>query len=296
MSLPFALLDVSLRDGGHRNNFHFDDETLTAVLEPLDASGVDYIEVGYRNGSIRPDPGIGVAGLCPRPFLERCAQLIRRSGMAVMAHPQNVGHEDLLELKDCGTKLLRLCVARGGVELARPVIDLAQAVGLMISVNFIHASQYEEDELARVVEIAMSHQPDLIYLADSNGSLTPHRVTRMYQRLATQKPVRFGFHGHDNLGLAQTNTLAAMQAGASFVDAALAGMGKGIGNLKTEIFAAYLHATGDKRYSLDALLGASNFVRIRLGIGNEELEMDELLRGISDLSTAEVKALGVTLP
>jgi 4-hydroxy 2-oxovalerate aldolase len=80
-----------------------------------------------------------------------------------------------------------------------------------------------------------------------------------------------------------------MNSGAQFIDASLAGMGKGTGNLKTEFLIAYLHAINIKKYDLQAVLTAANYVREALKIGHEAIEMDEFVRGISDLSTADLK-------
>ena len=87
----------------------------------------------------------------------------------------------------------------------------------------------------------------------------------------------------------QTNTIAAIHAGAQYIDASLCGMGKGIGNLKTEFFTAFLHAINIKKYNLRHMLQAANDIRQTLNIGQEPIEMDEFVRGISDLSTAEVR-------
>jgi 4-hydroxy 2-oxovalerate aldolase len=43
MNEPIMLLDTSLRDGGHRTNFHFSDIELENILLPLDNSGIEYI-------------------------------------------------------------------------------------------------------------------------------------------------------------------------------------------------------------------------------------------------------------
>lgn len=283
------ILDASLRDGGHRTNFHFSDKALEEILVPLDSSGIEYIEIGYRNGSIRPIENLGRAGLCDKNYLLFCQSLIKNSKTAVMAHPNNVTELDLIELKSCGVDLLRLCIAKNGLTLALPIIDNAKKINLDVSVNFIHLSYYTEDELDEVVRQVSLHQPAMIYFADSNGSLGPDKITAIYEQYTAKYPISFGFHAHDNLGLAQTNALAAMSSGAQFIDASLAGMGKGIGNLKTEFFIAYLHSVNIKKYNLEAVLTAANYVRTALGIGLEAVEMDEFVRGISNLSTADLK-------
>ena len=53
--------------------------------------------------------------------------------------------------------------------------------------------------------------------------------------------VPVGFHAHNNLGLAIGNSLAALKAGASFVDGSLGGLGAGAGNTSTEMLIAVLN-------------------------------------------------------
>lgn len=289
MNHPIHLLDTSLRDGGHRSNFHFQDHTLEHLLPLLDRSGIEYIEIGYRNGSLHPIDDLGRAGWCDKHYLLFCRALVTNAKIAVMVHPQNVTQEDIGELKQCGVTLLRLCIAKNTLLAALPVIDMAKKIGLEVSINFIHISYYNIAELDEVVEIAYQHHPDIIYFADSNGSLLPTRTQGLYERFIPRYDIPFGFHAHDNLGLAQANVLAAMNSGVTFIDASLAGMGKGTGNLKTEFFTAYLHALHIKKYTLENIVSAANYVREQLQIGHEALNMDEFIRGITDLSTADLK-------
>jgi len=289
MTKTIKILDVSLRDGGHRINFDFKKEALEVILTSLDNAGIEFVEIGYRNGYAPCSKSLGVAGLCPKDYLLYCQSLLKKTGMAVMVHPQNISQTDLQTLKDCGVKLLRICVAKGRVAEACPVIDMSKEIGLMVSVNLIHISHYSEGGLRASLETVNKYQPDMIYFADSNGSLFPKQIDFLYRTFTQQYPTAFGFHAHDNLGLAQANALAAIQAGATYIDVSLAGMGKGTGNLKTEFFISYLHAANNKKYKLQPILEAGNYVREHLKIGHEPLEMDEFIRGISDLSTAQLK-------
>ncbi|MCA0402954.1 MAG: 4-hydroxy-2-oxovalerate aldolase [Proteobacteria bacterium] len=282
------LLDVSLRDGGHRTNFYFKANELEQILMPLDEANLDYIEIGYRNGSLHPIANIGEAGLCPKGYLEACANLIKKTKIAVMVHPQNVNLVDLKELKEASVKLIRVCLSFNEAEVAFPTIEICQDLGLGVSINFIHMSYYKEDEMDKVVQKIIPKEVDAIYFADSNGSMMPKRVASIYKKYTELYKTPFGYHAHDNLGLAQANAIAALDNGAEYIDVSLAGMGKGIGNLKTEFFIAYLEALGLRKYNLDAALSASNYVRQALNIGHEDIEMDEFIRGITDLSTADL--------
>ncbi len=283
------LLDASLRDGGHRTNFHFQDKDLKGILPFLDHAGLEYIEIGYKNGSLHPIENLGRAGWCDSDYMLFCRSLVKNAKLAVMAHPQNISLQDLNELKNCGIKLLRICIAKNELPLALPVIQMAKEMNLEVSANFIHISYYNNQELDEAMHLINRLTPDMIYFADSNGSLLPARITEIYERYTKTYSIPLGFHAHDNIGLAQANALAAMAAGAQFIDASLAGMGKGIGNLKTEFFVAYLHAIHINKYDLDDILNAANYVRKALKIGHEPIEMDEFIRGVTDLSTADLK-------
>ena len=289
MNDPIMLLDASLRDGGHRTNFHFKDIELEEILIPLDNSGIEYIEIGYRNGSLAPLNNVGRAGSCAKDYLLFCRSLIKKAKIAVMVFPNNVTQEDLIELKNCGVDLLRICIAKNELTSALPKIQMARKANLEVAVNFMHISYYNENELDDAINKVSEFQPDIIYFADSNGSLLPLRTKEIYAKYVNRYSIPFGFHAHDNLGLAQANALAAMSSGVRFIDATLAGMGKGTGNLKTEFFIAYLHSIQLKKYNLENVLKAANYVRNSLKIGHELIEMGEFIRGISDLSIADLK-------
>ncbi|KTC91916.1 4-hydroxy-2-oxovalerate aldolase [Legionella cincinnatiensis] len=282
MSEPIILLDTSLRDGGHRTNFNFTDTELKEILQPLDNSGIEYIEIGYRNGSLVP-MDIGRAGWCTKEYLFFCRSLIKHAKIAVMIYPNNITPNDLIELKECGIDLLRICIPKGDLESALPKIKMARKANIDVAINLTHSSCYKENELDEVMKKINDYKPDIIYFADSNGSLLPPQVKSLYDRYMNLYPTTsFGFHAHDNLGLAQANALAAISAGVRFIDVTLAGMGRGIGNLKTEFFVAYLHSIQLKKYNLENILKAANYVRHSLGIGQEPIEMSEFLRGISN--------------
>jgi 4-hydroxy 2-oxovalerate aldolase len=264
------LLDVSLRDGGHRFNFHFKDNELEEILKLLDNSGVEYVEVGYRNGPLNPVDNMGKAGHCDKEYLLFCRSLLKKAKMAVMICPNNpITQKDLMELKDCGVDLLRMCVPKNGIGQILSKIKMAKQAHIELAMNFIQISSYNKKELDEAIRQISELQPNIIYFADSNGSLSPTRITELYQDYINNYPIPFGFHAHDNLGLAQANALAALNSGVRYIDVSLAGMGKGTGNLKTEFFIAYLHSIQLKKYDLESVLNAANYVRHSLKIVKE---------------------------
>jgi 4-hydroxy 2-oxovalerate aldolase len=285
----FNILDVTLRDGGYRINFRFNSEHLAYILGYLNASGIEYIEVGYKNGSIRNLSDIGDTGICPKEYLLFCKKLITHSKMAVMVHPKNIKSQDLFELRDCGVNMVRICLVKGGYEPTVPIIEECNALGMEVSINITRMSHYAEDELDEVVAKVSQQLINVIYFADSNGSMLPDKIQAIYSKYISKYKIDFGFHAHDNLGMAQANSLAAVNAGAKYIDMSLSGMGKGIGNLRSEFFIAYLHAKGEKRYDLDRVRLASNYVREHLEGSASVIELSDFFMGIADLSIDDIK-------
>ncbi len=276
------VIDVTLRDGGHRVNFNFSDADIDKILPMLDQTGVAYVEVGYRNGTYPYDAEVGPSGLCQQAYLRKCRDCLPHVRMAVMAYPQYITAHDMHELKDVGVDLLRICVIRGELPQAIQTAELAHHHHMDVALNITQTSKYTDEALDEVVA-QIAHLPlKAIYLADSNGSLTPTDIKALYAKYTTIYHTPFGFHAHDNLGLAQANTIAAIEENAEFIDCSLTGLGKGIGNLRAEFFLAYLQKMHLGNYALDQCLMAANYVR-RTFYGPEDgLHLDDFLHAINN--------------
>jgi len=74
--------------------------------------------------------------------------------------------------------------------------------------------------------------------------MLPDEVAEYVRVLGNGLDAEIGFHGHNNLLLANANSLAAVKAGASVVDTTLLGMGRGGGNAQTETMLVVLEKAG----------------------------------------------------
>ena len=88
---------------------------------------------------------------------------------------------------------------------------------------------------------AIGFGADHVYIVDSAGNLTP-KMTRTYcERLSD---LSFGFHAHNNLGLAVANSMVAADCGAAIIDCSLQGMGRSAGNTQIEQFVGIMQREG----------------------------------------------------
>jgi 4-hydroxy-2-oxovalerate/4-hydroxy-2-oxohexanoate aldolase len=85
-----------------------------------------------------------------------------------------------------------------------------------------------------------SYGANCVYVTDSAGYMLPADVKLRIAavREAVKPETEVGFHGHHNLAMGVANSIAAVEAGATRIDAAAAGLGAGAGNTPMEIFIA----------------------------------------------------------
>jgi hydroxymethylglutaryl-CoA lyase/(R)-citramalyl-CoA lyase len=123
----------------------------------------------------------------------------------------------------------------------------------------------------RVVELAAGLDADEVVLADTIGVATPRGIRELVERVrAAGKPV--GFHGHNTRNTGYANALAALEAGATILDASVGGLGgcpyapRATGNVATEDLVYLLEGEGiETGVDLDELIGVSAWLEGVLG-------------------------------
>ncbi|MDR2408632.1 MAG: aldolase catalytic domain-containing protein [Bacteroidales bacterium] len=246
MSLPF-LLDCTLRDGGYYNAWDFDKKVVDEYIAAVNDLPIDYIEVGYRNNP--QSEYLGKYAYCP---VYELAEIRRKSAkkIAIMLNEKDVTPPDLAVLLD---------PIKGLVDMARVAVDpknLDRALilgteikkrGFLVSFNIMYMSKWDEYEGFYDKLTSLNSIVDILYMVDSFGGVFPETVRETIFRLKEKTDCSIGFHCHNNLELGLINTLTAIDNGADYVDATVLGMGRGAGNLKTELLLTYLN----KYYDLD---------------------------------------------
>jgi hydroxymethylglutaryl-CoA lyase len=155
-----------------------------------------------------------------------------------------------------------------------------------ISVAF--GCPYEgEVDPGRVLELADKLTADELVLADTIGVATPSAVRTLVARVAElETPV--GFHGHNTRNTGYANALAALDAGATVLDASVGGLGgcpyapKATGNIATEDLVYLLEGEGiDTGVDLDALVAVAEWLE---GVLGRRLEGQVYRAGVSAVS------------
>jgi hydroxymethylglutaryl-CoA lyase/(R)-citramalyl-CoA lyase len=165
----------------------------------------------------------------------------------------------------------------GGIETSRAIVRRARAAGLPISVGLIVAfgcpfeGRVEPAHVLGVVEQVLEEPPDLLLLADTIGVGVPTQARELVRgTLALGVPAGAHLHNTRNTGLA--NALAAIEAGATHLDASVGGTGgcpfapRATGNIPTEDLVYMLHGMGIQTgIDLETLMATSRWLGERLG-------------------------------
>ncbi|MFB7631685.1 hypothetical protein ACFC0M_12145 [Streptomyces sp. NPDC056149] len=237
-----VLLDCTLRDGGNQNNWEFTPTDVRTLVTTLDAARIDVIEVGYRGGSgSRSSADAGITAHCTPEFLAALPE-VHHAELAVMVVPTVCPVQAMDDLPDSPIGMVRIAAYPWNIAGVPEYVRAARNLGLRTGVNLMAVSYADPAELTEIARTIRAEQPDVCYVADSFGALTPDDVRTRVAVLREHLDCPIGLHAHNNLGLAAANALAGLDAGVDWLDASLCAMARGAGNLATEQAAAFLTA------------------------------------------------------
>lgn len=152
-----------------------------------------------------------------------------------MLHPGGPVVVDLVELATCGLALVRVPAVPGTDSGWRELTARLAAVGLPFSVNLTLATWSTPTDIAACGRAAEDAGAAMFYVADTNSAFLPQDVENLFTALGDAVGIPLGFHAHEGKSLAHANVVAARRGGALWIDASLAGFGRGAGNAATEV-------------------------------------------------------------
>jgi isopropylmalate/homocitrate/citramalate synthase len=287
-----TLVDVTLRDGGFEVDFHWPKHAFGQVPAALGPLGIDVVELGYIGGvpleHAVATPGIG-AFLTPDLVAAAPRNDVQ---LAAMIHPTALDTQiDFAAFAAAGLAMVRLVYHPNWFDQITRIAATAKDHGLTITVNIALASRYPTDALlTHAAQISEATQPDVLYIADTCGALRPDQVSHLISSLRETTQGDLGFHAHDFLTLGYANSIAAAAAGASYLDCSILGLGRGAGNLQTEL-ALICHRL-PHRSIVDA---AARFLECRRELAGlakrEERSLISMVCGALNLTPVEETAL-----
>jgi 4-hydroxy-2-oxovalerate/4-hydroxy-2-oxohexanoate aldolase len=240
------LHDMTLRDGMHPKRHRMSLQQMRDIAAGLDAAGVPLIEVTHGDGLGGASVNYGFPAHSDEEYLGAVIPLMKRAKVSALLLPGIGTVDQLLMAKDLGVHTIRVATHCTEADVSEQHITRAAALGLDTVGFLMMAHMATPEVLVKQAKLMESYGAHCVYVTDSAGYMLPDDVTQRLAavRAALKPETELGFHGHHNLAMGVANSVAAVAAGATRIDAAAAGLGAGAGNTPLEVFVAVCQRMG----------------------------------------------------
>jgi 4-hydroxy-2-oxovalerate aldolase len=238
------ILECTLRDGSYLIDYQFTAEDTALIGASLEAAGFRFIEIGHGLGFRGSSPQYGIAAASDEEYLSAAQQVFRKAKFGMFCIPGIAHLKDLDKAFKHRMGFVRVGTNVTEARAAEPFIKKAKDFGLLTFSNLMKSYALSPAEFAKQVQLVARYGADVICVVDSAGGMLPDQVKEYVRVIKKESAARAGFHGHNNLSLGIANSLAAVEAGADFIDASIRGIGRSAGNTQTEIILMVLEKLG----------------------------------------------------
>lgn len=240
---PPEILDVTIRDGSYVVDFQFASDDVRLLYKAIDAMGFKYIEVGHGMGlnasALKPSAASDDEHLAAA--LEGCTN----SRFGTFFIPGIGKREHLKHAREVfGMHFVRIGNDPENLDTLFPFLEYARELGYEVMANFMKSYTVTPVRLGQMAARLAEHGAQAVYVVDSAGGMLPDEVGDYVRAIREHAGIRVGFHGHNNLELAVSNSISAWRNGATLIDCSIGGLGRSSGNTRTELLIPVLKAMG----------------------------------------------------
>ncbi|MBU1165623.1 4-hydroxy-2-oxovalerate aldolase [Candidatus Micrarchaeota archaeon] len=235
------ILEVTLRDGSYAINFSFTAADTANICKKLEEIGFEYIEIGHGIGLNASNfDKYGRAVATDEEYMIAAEGALKKAKYGMFCIPGIAKLEDLDVAAKHNMGFVRIGTNVTQIEESESFIKKAKDNGFFVGANFMKSYALPPEKFAEKVKLSEKYGADMVYLVDSSGGMFSNDIRRYYEAIRKVSDIPLGFHGHDNLGLALSNSLEAIELGFEFIDSSMQGLGRSSGNTATELLVAAL--------------------------------------------------------
>lgn len=253
----YNLLDCTLRDGGYISKWSFEDDVIRNIISKLIDAGMDFVEVGYLNN------GGGKSNTTQYTSIEQISEYLpltkKQSILLAMADVQQYKPENLTPFTGDSIDGIRVVFYKHQVEEAMILAKEVIQNGYKLFMQPMVTIDYTIDEYAELVKRISELRPYAVSIVDSFGYMLKEDFRQYFKILDNLllPEALIGFHSHNNMNLAFITAQDILEYNTTrrlIIDSSLYGMGRGAGNLNTELIANYYNMVLGKKYDINYIL------------------------------------------
>lgn len=257
--MSIKVLDCTLRDGGYINNWEFGEDCIRQVISKLMNAQLDTIEVGFLDSS--------------RPFSKDSTMFTHTKDINMVFPDKGdytgdfvamvmLGKCPIDNIQDASDSMLdgiRVCFRKQQLEEAVLFSREILKKGYKLFWQPASLTDYSDSDILKMIEQANCLNPKAVYIVDTYGLMHKNDVIHYFSIFNNNlnQDIIVGFHSHNNLQLSFSNSLALLDLKSTrnlMVDSSVFGMGRGAGNLCTELLTKYLNDNYNGSYNIIPIL------------------------------------------
>jgi 4-hydroxy-2-oxovalerate aldolase len=232
--MTVQLLECTLRDGSYEIDFQFSAAFTRNFCQKLEELNFPYIEIGHGMG-IGATKKIREAAASDIQYARAAAAVTNRSLWGMFAIPGIAQVQDVKVLTDEGMNFIRVGIDALEMSQGIEFLEGIRGLNLEVYVNFMKSYALPIDKIVSRINQVLDYDIDGVYLVDSAGGMLPTQIDEIGGELNKfQGKTKLGFHGHDNLGLAISNSIQLAEKQFDLIDCTMQGIGRSAGNASTE--------------------------------------------------------------
>lgn len=253
------VLDCTLRDGGFVNDWNFGQNVIQNIYHRLISANIDIIELGFLNEAYPFDinrsimPHSKYLKTIYRNKVEKGPMLV---AMVILGE---CGIENIDDCQDTFVDGIRVVFKKSQIDEAFKFANKVKDKGYEVFLQPASVTDYSEKEMLELIEQVNEFHPYALYIVDTYGLMHKEQVVKYFNLMDSNllSDISVGFHSHNNFQLSYASSIALLELESErefIIDASLFGMGKGVGNLNTELITDYLNKNYNKEYELLQIL------------------------------------------
>jgi len=257
-----SIVDTTLRDGEQTPGVIFTTKEKVAIASSLNDLGIEEIEMGIPSRGVKEINAIRTVteqGFRFRTYtwckpLKRDIDAARKTGVdgINISFPASE-----IQFKETGKDL------KWVYETMPKIVKYARNYFKYVSIEALDVSRAKSESIHEFVSVCFNHHVYRVRISDTVGILNPISTYKLIGDLTQAFPyIPLEFHGHNGFGNATENTIAAIEAGASYAITTVNGLGERAGNAATEelICALSLSVQNKEKYATKYIKDLRSYV------------------------------------
>jgi len=253
--------DSTLRDGSHAINHQFSVEEVINYCKAIDEVGIDLVIVGHGNGLAASSILIGESLHSDEELLIAARNHLKKTKLGVLVIPGIATLDHIQQAIDLGVDVFLIASHITEASVTKQYIQYVVSMGKECYGILMMIHMASTDVIVNQVKLMEQYGTKGVILMDSAGTSVTSKIREIILQINKETSIEVGIHAHNNLGLAASNTLVAIESGATIVDATVRGLGAGAGNTQLEQIVAIRSMLGiDDNVDFERLLIISDSI------------------------------------